>query len=70
MVSSALKLAPLAKRNMDQRRANAPRLGVPPEEFAKAVVEDYLELQREAASSHLIAQHHEMLDLPGGVRPA
>jgi hypothetical protein len=48
MLSTPLKLPPLRKRSMAQLVARAKDLGLPPEDYARQLVEDGLALQREA----------------------
>jgi hypothetical protein len=45
---TTLQLPPLTKQSMAQLLAEAKRIGVPPEDYAKRLVEDALSLQREA----------------------
>ncbi|HEX4124121.1 MAG TPA: hypothetical protein VHY37_05285, partial [Tepidisphaeraceae bacterium] len=45
---SSLHLPPLMKRRMAELVAKANRLGMPPEDYAKHIVEDGLALEREA----------------------
>jgi hypothetical protein len=48
---TTLRLPALNKQNMAQLVAKAKRMGVPPEHYAKRLVEDGLALQREAEES-------------------
>ncbi|MGD0767757.1 MAG: hypothetical protein ABSB42_06120 [Tepidisphaeraceae bacterium] len=48
---TSLRLPALNKRNMAQLVAKAKRMGVPPEHYAKRLVEDGLAFQREAEES-------------------
>jgi hypothetical protein len=48
---STLKLSPLSKQSMAQLLAKAKRMGVPPEDYAKRLVEDGLAFQREAENA-------------------
>jgi len=50
MTSNPLKLPPLGRKNMAQLIARARDVGVPPEDYARQLVEDGLALQREAES--------------------
>ena len=45
---ATLQLPPLAKQSMAQLLAEAKRIGVPPEDYAKRLIEDGLALQLEA----------------------
>jgi len=46
--TASLQLPPLARKSTAQLKANAKRLGIPPELYAKQLVEDALALEREA----------------------
>ena len=46
--TATLQLPPLARKSTAQLRAGAKRLGIPPEVYAKRLVEDALALEREA----------------------
>jgi hypothetical protein len=48
--SPTLRLPPLRKQSMAQLIAKAKRTGVPPEDYARQLVEDGLALQQEAES--------------------
>jgi len=46
--AATLHLPPLARKSTAQLRASANRLGIPPEAYAKRLVEDALAMEREA----------------------
>jgi len=46
--TATLQLPPLKKKSMDQLVAEATRAGIPPEDYARQLVEHGLALQREA----------------------
>jgi hypothetical protein len=50
IASTPLHLPPLRKQSMAQLIARAKEMGVPPEDYARQLVEDALALQRQAES--------------------